>query len=413
MKKVNNNRIFIKVILFFSIIFSLIGIWGIFVTFFYGLRTWGIDAEVVWGLGIVNFIFWIGNAHTGTLISAVLFLFRQDWNKYIHRIAETVTIISIFIAMIFPLIHLGRPWFFYWLFPIPNQMGIWANFKSPLIWDVYAIVIYAILSLVFWIVGFIPELKNFKICNYKYIKSFHSSIWTGSNENWKIYWKTYRLMAGILTFVVISVHSIVSFDFATSILPIWHTTFQPIFFIIGAVYSGIALVLALSLFLRRINERAFEIPELVFDKLAKLLLSFSLLMLYFYFIELFFVFYSQNNLEISIYKLRFKNFFNIIFLLVLFCNIIFPQLLWLSNCRKNKLLLMVISLLIIFGMWLERFLIVIPPLSFEFISRDIDFYMPTSIDVALTLGAVGFFILGFYSISRWIRMSPVVNDINQ
>lgn len=413
MKKVNNNRFFVKAILFFSIIFSLFGIWGILVTFFYGLRTWGINSKVVWGLGIVNFIFWIGNAHSGTLISAVLFLFRQNWNKYIHRIAETVTIISIFIAMIYPLVHLGRPWFFYWLFPIPNQMGIWTNFKSPLIWDVYAIIIYAILSLVFWIIGFIPELKNFKIYNYQYIRSFHWTIWTGSKENWKIYWKTYRLMAGILTFVVISVHSIVSFDFATTILPVWHTTFQPIFFIVGAVYSGVALTLALSLFLRRINERYFEIPELVFDKLAKMILSFSLLTLYFYFIELFFVFYSQNNFEISIYKLRFKGFFMIITVMVLFCNIIFPQLLWLSNFRKNKHLLMVTSLLILFGMWLERFLIVIPPLSIEFISRDIVFYIPTSIDVALTLGAIGFFILSFYFISRWIRMFPSGNNINQ
>ncbi|MGQ9819989.1 MAG: NrfD/PsrC family molybdoenzyme membrane anchor subunit [Candidatus Kapaibacteriales bacterium] len=413
MKRVNTNRFYVKVILFFSIFFCLIGLLGIVVTLFYGLQTWGINAKVVWGLGIVNFIFWIGNAHSGTLISAVLFLLRQHWNKYIHRLAETITIISIVIAMIFPLIHLGRPWFFYWLFPIPTQMGIWSNFKSPLVWDVYAIIIYAVLSFIFWVIGFIPEVKNFRIYNFKSIKKLHCKIWTGSENDWKIYWKTYRLLAGILTFVVISVHSIVSFDFATTISPIWHTTIQPVFFIVGAIYSGLALVLTLSIFFDSINQKKLKIPEFVFDKLAKMLLTFSLLILYFYFIEHFFVYYSQNFLEFYVYQLRFKGLFFIITLIVLFCNIIFPQLLWLSNIRKNKNILIVISLLILVGMWLERFLIVIPTLSFEFSTRDIVYYFPTWIEISLTLGSIGFFNLSFYFVSKLIEMFPDTNNLNQ
>lgn len=313
-----NNKTPKKLILFLALIFLLFGIWGTVVTIVLGLKSWGINNRVVWGLAIVNFIFWIGNAHSGTLISAVLYLLRQNWSIYIHRIAETITILSIVIAMFFLLIHLGRPWFFYWLLPLPNQMKLWTNFTSPLVWDVYAIIIYSILSISFWFLGFVPEIRNFKIYQISLLRKLTNLFWVGLEGNWEVYWQTYKLFAGLLTFVVISLHSIVSFDFATTFLPLWHSTIQPIFFIIGAIYSGTALVLLISLFIKCWSEKFSEVPDSVFEKLAKILLTFSLMMFYFYFFEFFFLNYSQNNFESKVFSILLKDSFLYIFLLIFF-----------------------------------------------------------------------------------------------
>lgn len=406
MTEKRTKKWFKRIVLTISLFFSLFGICGSIFTLFSGLNTWGINSKTVWGIAIVNFVFWIGNAHSGTLISAVFYLLNQKWSFYIHRIAETITIISIILAMFYPMIHLGRPWFFYWLFPLPNQMSLWTNFKSPLLWDVYAIIVYGTLSSLFWFLGFVPEIKDFKVNRIRFVRNFINSIWIGSEENWNYYWKTYRLLAGTLTFVVISVHSIVAYDFGTSILPIWHTTIQPIFFIIGAIYSGIALVLALSLFLKFKSERFSEVPEYVFEKLGKIILSFSLIMLYFYLCEAFFVYYSQNYFEAKIYELRLKGYFGYVSLIILLFNIIFPQILWLKQFRENKLILFFIAIFIVIGMWLERFIILIPSLSYDFTSQQVFWYFPTIVDYSLLLGSLGFFLLGFYFVSHWVGMVP-------
>ncbi|MCX7909890.1 MAG: polysulfide reductase NrfD [Ignavibacteria bacterium] len=397
-------------ILTFSIILVFWGFAGFGYSLLFGLKSWGLNQKTIWGVEIVNFVFWIGNSHAGTLISAILFLFRQGWRISIHRIAETITIICIFIAALFPFIHLGRPWFFYWMFPIPNQTLTWANFKSPIIWDVVAVLTYALLSLLFWFVGILPDYKHFKINqNSKLGKKIFgtlSQIWTNTDKNWEEYKWTYNIMAGILAFVVVSVHSIVSFDFSVTLLPQWHSTMLPIFFVVGAIYSGIALVLLCNSLLTFISSFGDKISEEASKKLSKLLLTFSLILLYFYLLELFFVFYSQNTNEIFVYNLRFQNGYGLIFILMCLFIFILPQLFWSGKFYQNKIIQLLISVFVLIGMWLERYLLIIPVLSFDFVTKQSYPYIPTIVDFSLTFGSVGVFVLAFYGIGKIIPMIP-------
>ncbi|MGB9851589.1 MAG: NrfD/PsrC family molybdoenzyme membrane anchor subunit [Candidatus Kapaibacteriota bacterium] len=405
------RKIVKKLILFFSLILLFLWILSLGYTLITGLEKWGITNKTVWGVAIVNFVFWIGNSHAGTLISAILYLIRQDWRSSIHRIAETFTIISIIISAVYPLVHLGRPWFFYWMFTLPNQMQTWPNFKSPLIWDLYAILTYATLSFFFWILGIIPDHWAIKF-NQKSkfevkIQNLLKMIWSGSEQNWADYKWTYHIFAGILAFVVVSVHSIVSYDFSATILPHWHSTMLPIFFVIGAIYSGIALILLTSTFLNHISSFGEKISPIALNNLSKLLLTFSLIVLYFHLSELFFTFYSQNPNEKWIYSLRFKNEY--ITLYITMCSLVFilPQLLWFKMIHTKKFFQFLISAGVLIGMWLERYLLIIPVLSADTILKQTVYYSPTLIDLALTLGSVGFFVLMFYVISRKIPIVPL------
>lgn len=390
-------------ILIFAFLLAILFIFGFIYSLIYGLESWGISNKTVWGVAIVNFVFWIGNSHAGTLISAIFYLMRQNWRKSIHRIAETTTIISIVIAGLFPLIHLGRPWFFYWMLPMPNQTMHWANFKSPLIWDVLAVLAYAILSLLFWILGIIPDYRHIKS---RMIKLYIIKFWTGSNYDWNDYLWTYNLFAGILTFVVVSVHSIVSYDFSVSILPLWHTTMLPIFFVVGAIYSGIALILFCSTFLSAFSFIEEEITTESQEKLSKLLLAFSWIMFYFYLVEIFFAFYSQNSFEKVVFNLRFtENYLQLYFVMIIL-TLLTPQCLWIKKYRCNKKVVLFVSLGVAVGMWLERYLLIIPVLTLDLVNNQLEIYNPTIIDLMLTFGSVGLFILFFYIIGKKIPLIP-------
>jgi molybdopterin-containing oxidoreductase family membrane subunit len=398
-----------KTIIITSLFLTIIWILSAIYTFVYGLEPWGIHKKVVWGTDIVNFVFWIGNSHSGTLISAILYLLRQQWREPIHRIAETMTIISIIIAGFFPLIHLGRPWFFYWLFPLPNQISLWVNFKSPLIWDLIAIFTYMILSFLFWFLGILPDHKLFNIKNPKRkrkVLSFLNKYWSGSSANWKEYHWTYNLFAGILTFVVVSVHSIVSFDFSVTILPVWHSTMLPIYFVVGAIYSGLALLLFVTAILTKYNLSKTEIPKISGINLSKLILTFSLLTLYFYLLEYFFGFYLQEPSILRLLSLRFNSSYFILTLIMIFQIFILPQFFWFEKVRKNTNLQILISFNVVIGMWLERFLLIVPTLSFDLITNEKISYNPTIIDYSLTFGSLGFFVLSFYLIGKIIPMVP-------
>ncbi len=392
--------------------FFFLGLIGIYITFSEGLAPWGINYYAVWGVAIVNFIFWIGNAHSGTLISAILHLMRIKWRRPMHRLAETLTLISLIIAITFPLLHLGRPWFFYWLFPFPNEMSLQPNFKSALLWDVFAILTYSILSFLFWLMGFIPELKQ----THKptiISKRLINNLGVYSAENWKEYQWTYHILAGILTFVVISVHSIVSFDFATAILPFWHSTFLPLHFVFGAIYSGTALVLLSIWLYNNLNKYGITVPSNSTENLSKLLLAFSFIMLYFYLVELFFSFYSLNHFELSILTIRFDNELFWITLAVFVFNIIFPQLLWIKKIRTTSFFLFLIPTLVLIGMWMERYVIVLASLKMDFTSDVSYSYIPTLTDIALTLGSFGFYNLLFFILAELIQLVPKESPTNE
>ncbi len=412
----NSKHSFVrKFILVSSIFATLIGIFGAAVSLLLGLKYWGINSKIVWGMSIVNFVFWIGNAHSGTLISSILYLLRQRWRQPIHRIAETITIISIVIAAFFPFIHTGRPWFTYWLLPFPNEMGIWFNTKSAITWDVYAVLTYTVLSFLFWVLGIIPDWRYFKFRKNGIFQRFLEKIlikfWIGASFNWNEYRWTYHIFAGILAFVVVSVHTIVAYDFSTSLLPFWHSTSQPVFFVIGAIYSGIALIILLSIVLKEVSSFADSIPDSIFKVLSKILITFSLLIGYFYLIDYFFVFYSQNEFDRMLLQLRTTEPFRVIFFFILLFNLVFPQLLWFKRIRVRRIYLFIISLFVLIGMWLERYLIVIQSLSIDFTSGRIIYYIPTLIDFSLLIGSIGIMVLVFYLISRKIPMIPKSEEL--
>lgn len=403
------NKILRKTIIVIAILLTIAGLISGIYTFIYGLESWGINTKVIWGVAIVNFVFWIGNSHSGTLISAILYLFRQNWRHPIHRIAETMTIISIVIAGLFPLVHLGRPWFFYWMLPIPNQTNLWANFRSPLIWDLVAILSYMVLSLLFWILGIVPDIKKLKIRNKKF-QSFASYFWTGSLKNWKEYIWAYNIFAGILTFVVISVHSIVSLDFSVTILPLWHSTMLPIHFVVGAIYSGLALVLLVSSFISKLNSTSVNIPSASRTNLSKLILLFCFLMMYFYFLEFFFAYYGQDNNTIKTLISRFQVNYLTISIIMVIQIFALPLLFSFQNIRENISFQIFISMNIVIGMWLERYLLIIPILGKDIITNEIIEYSPAIVDYLLTLGSIGFFVLAFYLISRIVPLVPQSKD---
>ena len=379
--------------------------------FLKGVGIWGINIPVGWGFAIVNFVWWIGIGHAGTLISAVLLLLNQSWRTSINRFAEAMTLFAVACAGMFPIMHLGRPWFAYWLFPYPNVMGIWPQFRSPLVWDVFAVSTYATVSLMFWFIGLIPDLATLRDRATKRIHKIVYGIlamgWRGSAVHWYRYETAYLLMAGIATPLVVSVHSVVSFDFSVAIIPGWHTTIFPPYFVAGAIYSGFAMVLTLAIPLRAAYHLEDFITMRHLENMAMVMLSTGLIVAYGYVFEFFTAWYSDNAYELFVSFNRAAGPYAYWYWTLIFCNIVAPQLLWFSRIRRNVFVLFVIALIVNVGMWLERFIIVVTSLHRDFLPSSWGMYSPTRWDWAIYIGTLGLFLALLFLFIRFLPMISI------
>jgi molybdopterin-containing oxidoreductase family membrane subunit len=360
-----------------------------------GVGVWGINVPVAWGFAIINFVWWIGIGHAGTLISAILLLFRQEWRTSINRFAEAMTLFAVACAGVFPLLHLGRPWYFYWLLPYPSTMGVWPQFRSPLVWDCFAVSTYASVSLLFWYIGLIPDLATLRDrAQNKFARVIYGFLamgWRGSSRHWKRYNDAYLLLAGLATPLVISVHTIVSFDFAIGQLPGWHATIFPPYFVAGAIYSGFAMVLTLAIPLRHAYRLQDMVTDAHLDNMAKVMLASGMVVAYGYLVEHFMAWYSHHNLEEFMLLNRMFGPYAWSYWMLMLCNIAIPQLLWMKSVRSNAYMLFAISIIINIGMWLERFVIVVTSLHRDFLPSSWGMYYPTVWDWGLYIGTIGLF----------------------
>ncbi|MBK8980569.1 MAG: polysulfide reductase NrfD [Planctomycetes bacterium] len=379
---------------------------------FTGVGVWGNNSPVGWGWPIVNFVFWIGIGHAGTLISAILFLFRQKWRTSINRAAEAMTIFAVMAAGIFPAIHVGRIWVIYWVFPVPNQMAMWPNFKSPLLWDVFAVSTYFTVSALFWYVGLIPDLATFRDRAVKTGRMIAARIyglfafgWHGSNRHWLHYEKAYLILAGLSTPLVLSVHSIVSFDFAVSLLPGWHTTIFPPYFVAGAIFSGFGMVLTLMIPARSWLGLRDLITLNHLDNIAKILLLTGTMVGYAYSMEFFIAWYSGVAYEKYAFLNRAFGPYYWAYWTMIFCNVVTPQLFWFRKCRRTPWILFTASIFVNIGMWFERFVITVTSLHRDFLPSSWDYFTPTIIDVLTYLGSFGLFFTMFLLFCKFL---PVI-----
>jgi molybdopterin-containing oxidoreductase family membrane subunit len=379
-------------------------------SFYYGIGLWGNNQPVGWAVPIVNFVFWVGIGHAGTLISAILFLFRQRWRTGIARFAEAMTIFAVITAGLFPLIHTGRPWLAGYLFPLPNQHHLWVNFTSPLIWDVFAVSTYLTVSFVFWYIGLIPDLAMLRDRTTSKIKKVIYSIfslgWRHSNRHWNHYEMIYLILAGFATPLVLSVHTIVSFDFAVSILPGWHTTIFPPYFVAGAVFSGFAMVQNVLIIVRKIFNLEHIITLDTLEKMNKVMLATGMMVGYAYGMEFFIAWYSGNPLESFVFLNRAFGNYAWAYWIMVSCNVIFTQLFWFKKIRRSIVPMFIIGVLVNVGMWFERFVIVVTTLSKDFLPSNWDYYKPTLVDIGILLGSFGLF---FTLVILFIRSLPVVS----
>ena len=376
-------------------------------TFARGIGAWGNNIPVAWAFDIINFVWWIGIGHAGTLISAILLLFQQKWRTSINRFAEAMTLFAVMQAGIFPLVHLGRPWFFFWLFPYPSTLGLWPNFKSPLLWDVFAVSTYFTVSLLFWYVGLLPDLAALRDTSKskaaRVVYGIFSLGWRGSARHWRHYRVAYLLLAGLATPLVLSVHTIVSFDFAVSQLPGWHTTIFPPYFVAGAIFSGFAMVLTLMIPARKVLGLEHVITDRHLDNMAKVLLATGLMVSYGYATEHFIAWYSGNKLEaFAFFNTRPRGPYAPIYWLMLTCNVLVPQILWWKRARGSVWLLWIVSLLVNVGMWTERFVIIVTSLHRDFLPSSWAMYRPTWVDWSIFTGTIGFFGLLFLLFLRFV-----------
>ena len=376
-----------------------------------GIGIWGNNQPVGWAVGITNFVWWIGIGHAGTLISAILLLLRQEWRTSINRFAEAMTLFAVACAGIYPLFHTGRPWLAYWLFPYPNTMGVWPQFRSPLIWDVFAVSTYATVSLLFWFVGLIPDLATLRDRSHSRIGRIVYGMlamgWRGSARHWQRYEMAYLLLAGLATPLVVSVHTVVSFDFAVAILPGWHSTIFPPFFVAGAIYSGFAMVLTLAIPLRAAYHLEDFITERHLQNMAKILLVTGLIVSYGYLIEAFMSWYSGNEFEWYMATNRMRGPYAPFYWALIFCNAVVPQVLWFKRARTNVPLLFVVALVVNIGMWLERFIIVVTSLHRDFLPSSWGMYYPTRWDLATFVGTLGLFASLFFLFIRFLPMISI------
>ena len=376
--------------------------------FIKGVGVWGNNNPVFWGWPIVNFVFWIGIGHAGTLISAILYLFRQGWRTSINRAAEAMTVFAVACAGLFPAIHVGRAWFVYWLAPYPNQMVMWPNFRSPLLWDVFAVSTYATVSVLFWYLGMIPDLATLRDRATSRLRQFAYGLfalgWCGSARQWHVYERAYLLLAALATPLVLSVHSVVSFDFAVSQVPGWHTTIFPPYFVAGAIFSGLAMVVTLM-----VPARAyFGLKDLVtirhLDNMNKIMLATSCMVGYAYAIELFMAWYSGFSYEQFAFLNRAAGPYAWGYWIMVICNVLVPQLFWFKRCRTTPWIMMIVAVLVNVGMWFERFVIIIGSLSRDFVPSSWGTFIPTPIDVLMLLGSFGLFFTLFLLFCRYLPM---------
>ncbi|HOI30840.1 MAG TPA: polysulfide reductase NrfD [Melioribacteraceae bacterium] len=395
-----------------SITLSMLGLFviGLGLTFWYGVGMWGNNNPVGWAFDIVNFVFWVGIGHAGTLISAILFLFRQKWRTGIARFAEGMTIFAVMTALLFPLIHVGRPWLDGWLMPYPNQHGLWVNFTSPLLWDVFAVSTYFLVSLIFWYVGLIPDFATLRERTSgkikKVIYSTFSLGWRFSNRHWQHYEMVYLILAGFATPLVLSVHTIVSFDFAVSILPGWHTTIFPPYFVAGAVFSGFAMVQNVLIFVRKIFNYEHIITLDTLEKMNKIMLVTGSMVGYAYAMEFFIAWYSGVQPEQFTFLNRAFGPYAWAYWIMVSCNVITPQLFWFKKIRRSIPVMFVVAVFVNVGMWFERFVIVVTSLSRDYLPSSWAYYTPTLVDAMILLGSFGFF---FTWILLFTKALPVVS----
>jgi len=376
-----------------------------------GVGIWGVNIPVGWGWAIVNFVFWIGIGHAGTLISAILFLLRQRWRTGIARFAEAMTIFAVVCALIFPLFHTGRPWLaWYWLLPLPNAHGIWPNFRSPLLWDVFAVSTYGLVSLLFWYTGLIPDIATARDrARHPLRKVFYGVLslgWTGSARAWSHYERAYLLFAGLATPLVLSVHSVVSFDFATSVVPGWHVTIFPPYFVAGAIFSGLALVATLIIIMRRMFRLQHVITIRHLEIMNKLVVATSLMVGYAYLTEIFIAWYAGSLYEYFSMTNRMFGPYAWAYWIMIACNAVFPQLLWIGRVRRSILLMYPIVILVNVGMWFERFVIIASSLSRDYLPANWHYYRPTWVDVGIFVGSFGLFLT---LMLLFVRLLPTVS----
>ena len=375
-----------------------------------GIGTWGLNKTVGWSWDITNFVFWVGIGHAGTLISAILLLFRQKWRTSINRAAEAMTIFAVMCAGLFPIIHMGRPWLAYWVLPYPNPMGpLWVNFRSPLLWDVFAISTYFTISAVFWYIGLLPDLASVAARAAegwrRRLFAWASLGWDGSHRTWSRYESLYLLLAGLAAPLVFSVHTIVSFDFATSIVPGWHTTIFPPYFVCGAIFSGFAMVLSLMLIARKTMRFEEYITLRHIDAMCKITLLTSLIVALAYGTELFTAWYSVNPYERFAFLNRLQGPYRPFYLTMVACNVLVPQLLWSKRVRTSPAAVFPISVAINIGMWLERFVIITVSLHRDFLPSSWTMYHPTYIEISTLIGSFGLFFTCFF---LFLRVLPMI-----
>ena len=375
-----------------------------------GVGVWGNNNPAYWGWPIVNFVFWVGIGHAGTLISAILFLFRQNWRTSINRAAEAMTIFAVVCAGLFPGVHIGRVWVFYWLFPIPTEhLAMWPNFRSPLLWDVYAVSTYATVSILFWYMGMVPDIATFRDrCKTKIGKIVYGILslgWTGSARNWHRYEIAYTILAALATPLVLSVHTIVSFDFAVSQLPGWHTTIFPPYFVAGAIFSGFAAVVTLLVPARAIYGLKNLITLRHLENMNKIIMATGMMVGTAYGIEFFIAWYSGvPNEQFAFINRAFGNFWWAYWIMVT-CNVVIPQLFWIKKCRTTPWIMVVICIFVNIGMWFERFVITITSLCRDFVPSSWAYFHPTGVDIMMLIGSFGLFTTLFLLFCRFL---PVI-----
>src|SRR5262245_14512800 len=373
-----------------------------------GVGIWGNQIPVGWAFDIINFVWWIGIGHAGTLISAILLLLRQSWRTSINRFAEAMTLFAVACAGMFPALHTGRPWMDYYLFPLPNTMGMWPNFRSPLMWDVFAVSTYATVSALFWFMGLIPDFGSMRDRAKKQWQRIVFGMlamgWRGDARHWHRYETAYLLLAGLSTPLVLSVHSIVSFDFATGIVPGWHTTIFPPYFVAGAVYAGFAMVLSLAIPVRKFYNLEDFITMRHIRNCCKVMLATGLIVAYGYAMEAFMAWYSGSTYELFMMKNRMFGPYGYMYWLLILCYFLVPQLLWSKKIRDNLFWIFVVCMFINVGMWLERFVIIVMSLSRDFNPGAWRMYRPTVFDFSMFFGTVGFFLTLMFLFIRFVPM---------
>jgi len=374
-----------------------------------GLQVTGLGDPVMWAVYITNFVFWVGIAHSGTLISAILFLFRTRWRTAVYRAAETMTIFAVATAALFTIIHLGRPWFFYWLAPYPNQRYLQPDFRSPLVWDLFAIGTYLTISSLFWFTGLIPDVANVREVATGWRKKLYTIValgWQGSDRQWRHFSMAYLLLAGLATPLVLSVHSVVSWDFAMAQLPGWHSTIFAPYFVAGAIFSGVAMVLTLLIPMRWIMGLEDLITPWHLDNLAKVILLTSFIISYAYCVESFMTWYSQDPIEMMTFHMRYFGPWGWMFWVMVACNCVIPLVLFSPRIRTSPVPLFIVAIFVNIGMWFERFVIIAGSLAVNFEPSQWRFWHPSLTEMMITVGSFAWFVMLF---SLFARFMPIIS----